>query len=89
VAVTPAGEPLIPGQMNHEFDRLTAKAGLPRIRSHDLRHSTATLLIEQGQPIPTVARMLGHDPAMTARVYSHVTDSALDSLSATFSGTFG
>jgi len=88
VAVNPAGEPLSPGQYNHEFTRLTARSGLPRIRLHDLRHSAATLLIEQGQPIPTVARMLGHDPAMTARVYAHVTDTALDSLSATFAGAF-
>jgi integrase len=56
--------------------RFLAQAGLPvEVRFHDLRHTAATLAIEQGIPIPTVSKMLGHsDPAMTLRRYAHVLD---------------
>ena len=53
-----------------------AEAGLPaEVRFQDLRHTVATLAIEQGIPIPTVSKMLEHsDPAMTLRRYAHVLD---------------
>jgi integrase len=56
--------------------RFLAEASLPaEVRFQDLRHTAATLTIEQGIPIPTVSKMLGHsDPAMTLRRYAHVLD---------------
>jgi len=52
------------------------KAGVPRIRFHDLRHSFATLSLEQGMDIKTVSHMLGHtDAGFTMNTYMHVTDS--------------
>ena len=51
---------------------LLAKAGLPQIRLHDLRHSSAALSIATGQSARTVAERLGHsDPAFTLRTYGH------------------
>lgn len=51
------------------------KASLPRIRFHDLRHSFATLSLEQGIDIKTVSHMLGHtDAGFTMNTYMHVTD---------------
>jgi integrase len=49
-------------------------AGLPEsIRTYDLRHSHASLLIDQGANVVAVAQRLGHtDPAMTLRVYAHL-----------------
>jgi integrase len=60
--------------------RLLAEAGLSaEVRFHDLRHTTATLAIKQGIPVPTVSKMLGHsDPAMTLRRYAHVLDEMRD-----------
>lgn len=45
---------------------------LPEIRLHDLRHTSATLLIAEGTDIETVAHRLGHnDPSVTLNVYGH------------------
>lgn len=49
------------------------RAGLTPMRAHALRHGTATLMVAAGVHMRLVAEQLGHaDPAMTARVYSHV-----------------
>jgi integrase len=51
------------------------KAGLPDLRYHDLRHGAASLLINQGVPIPVVSKYLGHSNAgVTMRVYAHMID---------------
>ena len=48
---------------------------MPKIRFHDLRHSFATLSLEQGMVIKTVSHMLGHtDAGFTMNTYMHVTD---------------
>jgi integrase len=50
-----------------------AEAGLPPIRFHDLRDTSATLMLRRGVKLPVVAQILGHkDPAMTLRRYTHV-----------------
>ena len=51
------------------------RAGVPKIRFHDLRHSFATLSLEQGMDIKTISHMLGHtDVGFTMNTYMHVTD---------------
>ena len=55
------------------FEPLLRKAGLPRIRFHDLRHTAATLLLSQGTHPKIVQERLGHATiGMTLDVYSHV-----------------
>ena len=55
------------------FHRLLKEIGLPRMRFHDLRHSTATLLLSMGVPLKVVQELLGHSSVdITANVYSHV-----------------
>jgi integrase len=55
------------------FDKMLARAGLPHIRFHDLRHSAATLLLLQGVHPKIVSEMLGHASiAITLDLYSHV-----------------
>jgi integrase len=39
---------------------------------HDARHTAASLMLGLGYPVHVVAAWLGHDPAMTQRVYAHV-----------------
>lgn len=59
---------------NIVFKRELAKAGLPRIRIHDLRHSAATLLLTRGVHPKVVQDMLGHSTVtLTLDTYSHVT----------------
>ena len=49
------------------------KTGLPKIRFHDLRHTYASLLIEQGENIKYIQSQLGHSsPTVTLNVYSHL-----------------
>jgi integrase len=47
---------------------------IPRhVRFHDLRHTTATLLLNEGVPLATVQRILRHsDPELTAETYGHL-----------------
>ena len=49
------------------------RAGLPRIRFHDLRHTCATLLLRRGVHPKVVSELLGHSTIqMTLNRYSHV-----------------
>lgn len=53
--------------------RYTKLTGLPQIRIHDLRHSHASLLIEQGISPIAIADRLGHESAQTTlNTYSHL-----------------
>ena len=57
----------------HDIKTYAAKAGVKRIRVHDLRHSHATLLLYKGMDIATLSRRLGHENIdTTLRIYSHV-----------------
>ncbi|HEX5157252.1 MAG TPA: site-specific integrase [Ktedonobacterales bacterium] len=52
---------------------LLQRAGLPRIRPHDLRHTAATLLLARGVPVKVVSEMLGHaSVGITLSIYGHV-----------------
>jgi integrase len=63
---------------------LLERAGLPRIRFHDLRHTAATLLLASGTHPKMVQELLGHSTiALTLDVYSHVTPSMHDEAAAT------
>ncbi|MFI6861536.1 tyrosine-type recombinase/integrase [Streptomyces sp. NPDC050421] len=73
IFTTPTGGPLDPANMTRRFGRLLDRAGLRRIRFHDLRHSTATLLLEQGIDLVVIKELLGHAHiGDTAGVYAHV-----------------
>ncbi len=70
---TPAGGPIDPANLNRSFRALLDRAGLRRIRFHDLRHSTATLLLEQAVELVVIKELLGHAHiGVTATVYAHV-----------------
>ena len=57
-----------------QFEQAGKRAGVPRIRFHDLRHTHATLLLEAGVDISVVIRGLGHSSvAFKAKIYAHVT----------------
>jgi integrase len=52
------------------------RAGLPQtLTPHQLRHGTASLLLNQNVPVPVVSRYLGHaNPGITMKVYAHLID---------------
>lgn len=49
------------------------RAGLRRIRFHDLRHTFASLMISNGEDVVRVSRLMGHaNAAITLNIYSHM-----------------
>ena len=71
------GGPISPGSVLHMLHRVLKRAGLPRVRFHDLRHTFATLALQNGVDIKTVSGMLGHFSAgFTLDTYVHVTTAA-------------
>ena len=74
---SPTGGPLSPDSVLHMLHRVLKRAGLPKVRFHDLRHTFATLALQNGVDIKTVSGMLGHFSAdFTLDTYAHVTTSA-------------
>ena len=91
VFATPTGGPLHPANVVRNFAKITARAGAPRIRFHDLRHTHATWLIASSQPITAVSERLGHDTvSITLDTYAHVVadtrDHAAEAMSALLFG---
>jgi integrase len=67
------GTPLERNLMIGEYKKLLAQAGLPDIRFHDLRHTAATLMLQQGVHPKVVQERLGHSKiSVTLDVYSHI-----------------
>jgi integrase len=63
------------------FTRAVARAGLPTMTPHDLRHTAASLAVSSGANVKAVQRMLGHASAsMTLDVYSDLFDDDLDAV---------
>ncbi len=59
--------------LNKNLDYYSERAGVKRIRVHDLRHSHASLLIEMGQPILLISERLGHENVQTTwETYAHL-----------------
>lgn len=63
-----------PRNYTRSFKMFLNKAGLPKIRLHDLRHTFTTLMICNGADIKMVSEIIGHtDVNFTASVYTHPT----------------
>ncbi len=70
---THEGRPLQHSNCLRDFKRVLRTAGLPAIRFHDLRHTSATLSLLAGVPVKVVAERLGHaNVGLTLQTYSHV-----------------
>jgi len=69
-----AGQPMnYSNMMNRVYLPALENAGIDRIRFHDLRHTTASLMIEQGENIKYIQSQLGHSsPTVTLNVYAHL-----------------
>ncbi len=66
--------PMNPGTAYRRLKTLLEEAGLPSIRFHDLRHTFATLALQNGMDVKTLSAMLGHvSAATTLDIYTHST----------------
>ena len=73
VCVNQLGELLRPSYVTDHFRELLEKYGLRHLRFHDLRHTFASLLINQDVPLINVSNFLGHsDLSTTANIYAHL-----------------
>lgn len=69
----PDGRLISPDHVTRHFSRLLKKHGLPHIRFHELRHSCASLLINEGFTLKDIQEWMGHaDIQTTANIYGHL-----------------
>jgi len=69
------GEPY--KQIYYTWKRVCMVAGLDHVRTHDLRHTFASMLIEQGFSLYVVQHALGHHSAKMTERYAHLADATL------------
>jgi site-specific recombinase XerD len=73
----------------HAWDRARRVAGLPDLRLHDLRHSFASVLVNNGVPIYDVQKLLGHASVKTTQRYAHLSSTTLFKSIAVADQTYG
>ena len=67
------GTPINPNNLARGYLRLVQKAGVPRIRIHDTRHTHVTLAVLAGAQLGAVSKRVGHArTSTTADLYAHV-----------------
>ena len=86
------GKPLEPRRLNAMFTDIITQAGLPKISLHGLRHTVATILLQEGVELKVISELLGHaDPSITRDIYIHVTpqmkQTPADKMDELFGGT--
>jgi integrase len=66
------GHPYYPDTLSEWFEDKAKATKLPRIRLHDTRHTAASLMLGDREPVHVVAEILGQDPKVTWSTYAHV-----------------
>ncbi len=67
------GTVFYPSYPTHELQKCLKRNNLPHIRWHDLRHTTASLLILKGWQMKEISEWLGHaDIGTTMNIYGHI-----------------
>ena len=73
---SPYGGPMSPDSVLHVLQRVLKRAGVERIRFHDLRHTFSVLTLQNGVEVKTLPAVLDHYSAgFTLDTYAHVTTS--------------
>jgi integrase len=72
VFTSPKGYPWHARAITEEWWKALAKAELPSVRFHDLRHTAATIALSSGYTLEDVKQLLGHSTiTLTSNTYSH------------------
>lgn len=70
---SPEGEPFPPKRFSRAWEDAAKKIGAPEITFHALRHTHASMLIDQGIDVVMISRRPGHArPEITLRIYAHL-----------------
>ena len=86
------GKPLSPTGVNQNFNAIKRLMGITKCNIHGLRHTHATILLNNGIPVKAIAKRLGNTPAQINDVYGHVLTELEDKTVSVFSeslNTFG
>lgn len=76
------GHPIAPDFITREFHKVITHSGLPHIRLHDLRHSVASILLNNGKSVTDVADWMGHSsPTTTFGYYAHASKASKKDIS--------
>jgi len=70
------GQPIKAHVLIDRWEKIRAAAGVPDVRWHDLRHASASFLIQGGATLAEVAHQLGHLNVATAKRYAHLVPGA-------------
>ena len=82
------GMPYRPDSLTRSFKRALTRHGFPQMRYHDLRHSTASILVDKGWDINDIKEWLGHsDISTTANIYAHISHRRKVSLAKSLEGS--
>ena len=68
-------KPRHPSAVRKRLQLILERAGCPKVRFHDLRHTFATMALENGMDVKTLSSTIGHvSSATTIDIYSHITN---------------
>ena len=75
--------------MNEQWRRVRARAGLEDVRLHDLRHSRASRALALGESLPMIVRLLGHSQVETTARYAHLARDSVHDAEARIAASIG
>jgi len=78
-----------PDYVTRAFQRVLKRNDLKRIRFHDLRHSTASILYDKGWALKDIQEWLGHaDIETTGNIYTHISSDRKQATAKSLENTF-
>ena len=78
-----------PDYITKAFNKVIAASGLPRLRFHDLRHSTASIIYDKGWGLKDIQSWLRHSSVkVTGDIYTHISEDRKAKMAADLNSTF-
>ena len=75
--------------LQHPLRRIRARAQLPDMRIHNLRHSFASRVLALGESLPMIGKLLGHARIKTTARYAHLAGDSVDAAAAKVAASIG